>query len=281
MKNDDIIRIIESTAISVASSFPILASLATGWSEYKNHLQVKNIENILENFYQKLTALGEKLDKEYLDSDELKALIIKTCMGGKEEISSAKRKMLSSFLANSCTSKLSDDISKNSILETIIRLSPSDVYLMKLISEKSDNFQNSILDGSKKYDPNNGSWLVCSDRQIIDLVNGIKEHEVLASLDYLNSVGVIESPSSRNMLINFESHFEDIMVEKEFRDLQDKRDEIYKNRDSDILYFQKIEKLDEEIQRFDQKHKNRIRKHNGEKQYMISPLGLAVLKYLK
>lgn len=281
MKNDDIIKIIESTAISVASSFPLLASLATGWNEYKNYIQAKNIENILENFYKNLTSLEEKLDENYLDSDKLKALIIKTCIVGKEEISEEKRKMLSSFLAQSCTLKLSNDISKYSILETIIKLSPFDVYLMKVISEKSANSQNSMLDGSKKYNPNNSPWTVCSDREIIEIADGLKDHEVLTSLDYLNSVGVIENPSSRNFFVNFEHYFEDSMVAKEFQDLQDKRAEIYENRDTNKLYFLEIEKLDKEIQKFDEKHRDRIREHRAEKLYMISPLGLAVLSYLR
>src|SRR5690554_3902868 len=94
-----IVQIIESGLVSIASSFPVASSLATGWSEYKNHKQAERIEKLLSDYGRRLRSLESDLDTDYLASDEAKNLIEQTVNKGKDELRDEKRKFLSVFLA--------------------------------------------------------------------------------------------------------------------------------------------------------------------------------------
>lgn len=101
MENDDTLKFIESSLVTIASSVPILSSVATGWSEYKDYVHKKHIQNILEKYSSRIRLLEDQVDKIYISSNEFKSLLIKTCFYGKEEFSEKKRDYLSNFLANS------------------------------------------------------------------------------------------------------------------------------------------------------------------------------------
>lgn len=279
MRNNDVIKIIESTVLSIASSFPVLASISTGWNEYKNHVQTQNIKNIIEVFYNKLNEIDYKVNHEYLESDNLKSLIIKTCFYGKEEMSEEKRKMLSYFLANSCTMKLYKDITKNAILETIIKLSEFDIFLINMIADISSEpqSQNSILTGAKKYDPSNVGWAVMDEFQIIEKVENHSENEVVTTLEYLNSVGVIETMSSRNINTNIETEIRRYLNNKEFEDIQNRR-EIINNTCDNIKKFKELKELDEEEQKLEL---NENYNYELQKKYYVTSLGLAIMNYLR
>ena len=279
MKNNEIIKIIESTVISIASSFPGLASIATGWNEYKNHIQTQNIKNIIEIFYNKLSEIDHKINHQYLESDNLKSLMIRTCFYGKEEISKEKRKMLSYFLANSCTSEHYKDVTKNVILETIIKLSEIDVFILNIIADSSKDYQNPILSGSKKYVPNNTVWLSMGELQIIEKVNSHNEQDILMILEYLNAIGVIENLSERGFNLNTDSNISSYLKSKEFEDIQQKKKAL-RNSDDNMKNFRELEELNEEEQRFI-KETEYNESYNYQKYYMITSLGLSVLSYLK
>ena len=58
-------KVIQSTLISVAASFPIEGSIDSGWNEYKNYKHTKNIENIISDYekrYQQLTRTNINLN---------------------------------------------------------------------------------------------------------------------------------------------------------------------------------------------------------------------------
>ncbi|PKQ46761.1 hypothetical protein [Confluentibacter flavum] len=279
MKNDDLIKIIQSTAISIAASFPGLASVATGWTEYKNHIQTQNIKNIIETFYYKLNEIEHKVNHQYLESDNLKALTIKTCLYGKEEMSEKKREMLSFFLANSCTTDNYNDVTKNAILETIIKLSEFDVFLMNLIAESSKDSQNSILAGTKKYEPNNSSWTALDELDIIEKVKTNSDKEVITTLEYLNAVGVLETLSSRNINHNITSEISRYLKDEKFEDIQRRIREL-SNPDDYIKNFRELKKLNEEEEKFIKETKY-DENYQYQKTYMITALGLAVLNYIK
>ena len=278
MKNDELIKIIESTAISIASSFPGLSSIATGWNEYKNHIQTKNIKNIIEIFYNKLNELDHKVSHQYLESDNLKALMIKTCFYGKEEISDEKIKMLSYFLANACTIEHYKDLTKNTILETIIKLSEFDILIVNMIADCSKTQQNSMLSGLKKYNPNT-AWTVINELQIIENLKDHNEKDILMTLEYLHAVGVIENLSARGFNQNIDSYISSYLKSKEFDDIQQKRKAL-SNPEDYIKNFRELKKLDEEEKRFEEQTEHNEH-YDYQKTYMITALGLAVLSYLK
>ena len=214
-----------------------------------------------------------------MESDNLKSLMIRTCFYGKEEISKEKRKMLSYFLANSCTSEHYKDVTKNVILETIIKLSEIDVFILNIIADSSKDYQNSILSGSKKYDPNNTVWLSMGELQIIEKVNSHNEQDILMILEYLNAIGVIENLSARGFNLNTDSNISSYLKSKEFEDIQQKKKAL-RNSDDNMKNFRELEELNEEEQRFI-KETEYNESYNYQKYYMITSLGLSVLSYLK
>lgn len=285
MKKNQILEIIESSAISIASSFPVLSSIATGWNEYKNHIQIENVNNILNEFYNKLKTLDEKLDKSYLDSNDLKSLIIKTCFYGKEEISEKKRKYLGLFLANSCTITLSKSIVKNSILETIIKLSEFDIYLINLISENTEKSQNSILSGGKKYNPAETPWTILKEKDIIEKLKEFPEKDILSSLDYICGIGVIENVLTRNINVNFDYEIESYHLKKQREELFQLELSFTQDKMKNKVKYSSIEDIKKESNENEEKLYllEQRENENGrlQKYYGISALGLNILSFIK
>lgn len=195
-------KIIESTLISLAASFPIAGSIATGWNEYKNYKQTRNIESIISDYAKRLQELQDNVDDNYLQTEEAKRLVERTAIIGKEEARDEKRKMLSEFLANSSTKGLSGDTEKDMVLDTIDRLSPLQSQLLNTIT------QLLVLQWGRKnvklgsdYDPSAEKKPIfgyITEPTIVkmNIENHTKEN-MEASLDYMTSIGVIEVHSSR------------------------------------------------------------------------------------
>ncbi|MDQ7917122.1 hypothetical protein RBU60_06000 [Mesonia sp. MT50] len=203
MNKKDISKIIESTLISVASSFPVAASLATGWSEYKNHQQSLRIKDLLERYVKNLQKFKNQVDEEYLKKEEAKKLIEQTVEKGKDEVKSEKRKLLSDFLFFSSTKSLSKDNDKEMILYTIDKISLLQASLLLSITKylSSGYGKENILMGSDYYySKAKDEFCYQPEWYIVHSYTNKKQHEkshIEACLDYLVSIGVIETASSR------------------------------------------------------------------------------------
>jgi hypothetical protein len=197
-----VVQVIESSLVSIASSFPIASSLATGWSEYKNHKQAERIEKILTDYGKRLQNIEEDVDQEFLASDEAKNLIEQTVNKGKDELREEKRKFLSEFLANSSTKKLSKDREKEMILDTIDKISPLQASLLGSITELlvlswgRDNVRLSSDYNPDAKDKPTFGYILESILVQINSHSSSKEN-IESSLDYMVSIGVIEVASAR------------------------------------------------------------------------------------
>jgi hypothetical protein len=197
-----VVQVIESSLVSIASSFPIASSLATGWSEYKNHKQAERIEKILTDFGKRLQNIEEDVDLDFLASDEAKNLIEQTVNKGKDELREEKRKFLSEFLANSTTKKLSKDREKEMILDTIDKISPLQATLLSSITEflviswGRDNVQLSSDYNPDATDKPTFGYILESVLVQINSYSSSKEN-IESCLDYMVSIGVIEVASAR------------------------------------------------------------------------------------
>ncbi len=197
-----VVQVIESSLVSIASSFPIAASLASGWSEYKNHKQAQRIEQILTDYGQRLQNIESDVDSEYLASDEAKNLIEQTVNKGKDELREEKRQFLSEFLANASTKKLAKDKEKEMILDTIDKISPLQASLLNSITELlalswgKDNIKlSSDYDPDAEDKPTFGYMLESLMVQMN--LNLASKENIESSLDYMVSIGVIEVASAR------------------------------------------------------------------------------------
>jgi hypothetical protein len=197
-----VIKIIESGLISVAASFPVAASLATGWAEYKNHRQAERINDLLNLFGQRLQEMAGQVDKDYLKTDEAKNLVEQTINKGKDELRAEKRKMLVEFLANSTTTKNAADQEKEMVLDTIDRVSPSQIQILKNITQgivfqwgRANVRLSSDYNPDAKDKPTFG--YILESRLVAQNQTSNTKDNIEASLDYMVSIGVIEVASAR------------------------------------------------------------------------------------
>ena len=56
-ENKSVVEYTTAAIRSIAASFPVAASIATGWSEYKNIKQSQHISEILEEFAKRISLL--------------------------------------------------------------------------------------------------------------------------------------------------------------------------------------------------------------------------------
>ncbi|MDJ1483480.1 hypothetical protein QNI16_23480 [Cytophagaceae bacterium YF14B1] len=215
LTNDNkIALLVESTLITAASAFPIVSSLATGWTEYKSYKQTKNIKSILLDYAKRLDELKDKVDQQYLQSEEAKRLIERTAILGKEEDRQEKRKMLSEFLANASTVQLSDDTEKDMVLDTINRISPLQSSILHFITKSiiMSMGKDSVKLGSNYNPKSPGDQFFGFERELVVVVafqdhniDPIKSSDTIeASLDYMISIGVVELLSMRGGLVGGE-----------------------------------------------------------------------------
>ncbi len=194
--------IIESSLITIASYFPIASSFAAGWSEWKNGKQSQNIHDILKKYFERLTEIQDKVDKEYIKTEEAKRLLERTTLKGRDESREEKRKILADFLANSSTEKLSGDKEKDMILDVIDRLSPFHVGLLKAVTQLLvlQHGVDNVRLGSD-YNPNATEkpiFFYIEENMVVIMYKGQSSQEVVeACLDYLVSVGLLEGATAR------------------------------------------------------------------------------------
>lgn len=280
MNKDDILSIIESSFLSIAASIPVAASLASGWSEYKNHLQKKHILEILTFFSEKLKEIESEIDKRYIESDEFKSLVIQVSIMGKDELIESKRKYLSFFLANACKIENVDDLIKNSVLETLRKLNELEIRLMNFLSNNLPSDQIKMLNGELKYDTSNLPMRYFSEREILKSYSDYKEIDILITLQYLEGLGVIENSSSRSINFNIQSDIEDYLKEKRFRELHDKQNELLGKSLRTKIDWQQLDENRRQLDDLLNDDSTKINK-NFEKVYVISSLGLRILNYLR
>lgn len=275
VKKDDVLKIIESTAISIASSFPVISSIATGWNEYKNHIQTKNVEFILNEFFDDLKRIESKIDKSYIDSEDFKALMVKTCFSGKEEVSVEKKKYLAHFLSNSTTKEHSRESIKNSVLETVLKLTPLDIKILSFINDNTKlNWNNSDY----VYNPtrfNDGQKVPESD--IIDSFRNIRMMDIISTLNYLVVNGVIEDISSQNTEIN-DRQIKGAVVRSQLEELQNEHYELISNKKLTPEKEQYLKKTESELNEKLNYYPS-LSRYQG-KFYSVSALGVKVISYI-
>ena len=201
-KSDTVFEIIGASLRSVSASIPIVASIATGWSEYKNYRQAEYIEDTMSKFGSQLDSIYDTANQEFVKSDQMKLLVEKTMNRAKDENSDVKRDMLAKFLASACTERLCDNNYHDAILEVVDRLSGFQAQILKIIAYKLviGHGRDSTLLGAN-YNPDAEEKEVfkyITEKNIIDHYEGDKSQASIESnLAYMISLGVVETHSAR------------------------------------------------------------------------------------
>ena len=194
--------IVGSALRSIGAVFPITAVLASGWSEWKNHQQPQNVQDVMNGFAQRLQELEDKVDRAYLESDDAKRLIMRTAQVARNESRGEKKQMLSAFLANASTQELSSDREKDMILDVVDKLSPLGAQLLRMVTENlvfgrghANVRLGSDYDPKAKDKPEFGYVLESTLTAMLARQRTPKEVE--ATLAYLCALGVLERHSAR------------------------------------------------------------------------------------
>lgn len=202
-----IIDSIDAIARAVAASFPVLASVATLWSEHKNYVQFENIKDTVEKYAKQLEELEDKVDKDFLATPEVLYIVQRTLDKAKNEYREEKRKMLADFLSNASTKKLAGDSEKDMIVETIDKLSPFQAKLLKGLSRRlvAQSGVESVLNGEALF---LGSYKDGTYEEFFFLdFNFIDQHKITlqdieASFDYMIATGVVATKDFKSKLKN-------------------------------------------------------------------------------
>jgi len=193
-------QILIAALTSIAASFPVLASLAAGWNEYKNITQVRNFNDILSRFAQELTVLKENVDQNYLGSDELKKLIWQVITKGKDENIEEKRQYYAEYLANATTNRLSRDTEKEMILETISKLSIRQIELLADTASKINDMHTENINRCNDENDRPSFIRHVNDEEPTREM-AISNESDTAIIDYMLSIGVFEHALQRRTYI--------------------------------------------------------------------------------
>jgi hypothetical protein len=208
-ENNKVVEYTTASIRAVAASFPVIASVAAGWGEYKNIKQAEHIQDIITEFAKRIFVIESSLDKDFLNSDEMKKLIEQAVAKGKDEIMQEKRYLYSEFLKNAATQRLSFDKEKDMVLETISKVSALHISILTLVASSLvvSGSKDDVLLGSD-YDHGVEDKPVFKyhyEKGLVDLVLDITKTDVNednvnnieASLDYMLSIGLLELHSHR------------------------------------------------------------------------------------
>jgi hypothetical protein len=198
-ENNNIVEYTAASLRALAATFPIVSSVAAGWSEYKNIKQSEHIKEILGEFAKRITLIENSLlNEEFLRSDEMKRLIEQVASKGKDEIINEKRHYYSEFLKNATTLELSHDDEKEMVLETISKLSVSHIKILIEAEDMINTARNSMTKENKS------PWQYFHiDGDEVPMGN--TKNNTAANIDYMLAVGVIETPILRGSILSYDT----------------------------------------------------------------------------
>ena len=134
MKSDDIYSIISVSLRSIASSFPVAASIANAWNEVEGKIREKRINEYFEILRLKFSQVEKEIEKvqNVLEQEEVAELIEKTISKILTTPSKYKRTLFANTFINSLIEweKLSHD-TKISIIESLDVLTNQDLQVLR------------------------------------------------------------------------------------------------------------------------------------------------------
>ncbi|TSC92695.1 MAG: hypothetical protein CEN89_532 [Candidatus Berkelbacteria bacterium Licking1014_7] len=192
--------LITASLKGIASQIPIVGGLATAYSEYENSTKIRRMEAFFTDLDKKFKSNQEKIDKDYIKTDEAAQLLEKVVRSISEESDIEKRKLLTNYLLNSYSYRFSKKTEKLIILNAIQVMTPLQVFVLDLIRDHIP--PDNVIIGSD-YNPD------ASDKPIIKYVsektiveyfasnNGIAAEEIEATLFSMMGQGLLETHSTR------------------------------------------------------------------------------------
>lgn len=184
MKKKDIAYTIESIILSTASSFPIFSSIGTGWSQWKNYQQEKNIKELISNLVVNLKRVEDKIDLHLLQSSETKELIEQTCMKVRNISDFDKINFYSIIISNSLVSNFPIIDYRDIVFEMVDKI---DIFHLRLLIALDLRTRITISDNF-----NERTYYHMRVDEI--LAYFILYHDfdyIYTNLDYLKSLGLI------------------------------------------------------------------------------------------
>jgi len=185
----------------VADQIPVLGGLVTAYSEYDNSVKLKNIGLFLEDLKTQSISLSQKMDDDFVKTDEAVSLTRRTIDLAQKEHKAEKRTMYARFLANAFTTTFSSKSEKEAILNTIELLSP--VQFACLIAIKNtlptDNVELGVNYNPDATDKPEFKYITESIlvKHLLKISPGLTDREAEALLSSMASIGVIETHSTR------------------------------------------------------------------------------------
>ena len=176
-KMDAIVKAIEGV---LAGLHPVTNAIFTGVMTYRNEIEMRFVKDVIVGVNERVFKLEERLDKEYIKSEDYKNFLYKTLRIASYDVRKEKLKLFANIIVNSALIENADEHDDRKYLfdETIDK-----------IDEKLFNFilrmkQRSLTSGDKDVE----GWKGTDD----DLaILGVDDRTFSFYADYLLGVGVV------------------------------------------------------------------------------------------
>lgn len=167
-------QIVESCVKAIASQIPIVSGVSSLYADWKNSTEFSNIYHLIDCHARTLEKLQEKVDLEFLRSDDYAYILHKTILKARNEIRENKRKLFAEFLTQSCLTKNSENTDKLIFLEMLDKIEIEHIMLLKYLTQK----KNELKDG----------WIIDFS---LSRETGMKEERIRFLVHYFISIGLI------------------------------------------------------------------------------------------
>ena len=138
---------ITTTVTGILNLFPALVPISIGIEAGFTTWQTLQLNKFQERVKQRLVALNkDKLDKDFLKSDEFISLVIQTAEAASKTASEVKQKALANILTNSVVLPTSKYKNKETLLRVLSQLSDEEIQALKIVYEE----EASLLKAEKK-----------------------------------------------------------------------------------------------------------------------------------
>lgn len=177
MQTDPILKAIGG---AMASFHPISSAIFTGVNTYRNEIEMRFMKDIIFGVNERIQRLEQRLDKNYIQSDDYKNFLIKTLRMATSDVRQEKLRLFANIIVNAALEDRADEKDGRKYLydETIEKIDEGLFMFLLRMSSRT-------LDG---LDIDTKGWT--GEEEELEIL-GVSDKDFHFNAEYLLSVGVV------------------------------------------------------------------------------------------
>ncbi len=140
MQTDPIFKAIGG---ALASCHPISSAIFTGFNTYRNEIEMRFVKDVIVGINERIQRLEQRLDKDYMQSDDYKNFLYKTLRMATNDVRQEKLRLFANIIVNAALEDRADEKDGRKYLydETIEKLDEElFVFLLRMSTRVLDGF---------------------------------------------------------------------------------------------------------------------------------------------